>query len=327
MENKLEKVEASAAGILIGTSGFKYKHWFGTFYPQNLPGKKCLEYYGSKFPTLEASSTFHNMPEPKVMYRWRDSVPEGFIFAIRGPREVTHDRHLIGCGPTMSNFMRRVAILGDKLGPVTFQLQESEPFDPRALEAFASSLPTGFKYSVEFRSEPWYNEACYEILHKYKIASVIVGHSNKGIHTVSTTDWSHIRLSGHNPDYKQNTYSEDALRNWRGIIHDAKRPAYVYFNNEFKAFAASNATRLMDIMGLSWTPTCTSSGTYDGIAPQQISPNVSAPSVDDRATGPQDLVQDVLRDRKQLKRLKDRDLWSGDPAKDLTRNYPDSTSW
>ena len=248
------KYNLATPGVLIGTSGFKYKHWFGTFYPDGLPGRDCLAYYATKFPTVEASSTFHQMPEPRVISRWRDSVPAGFTFALRGPKEVTHVRHLSGCGPVMSAFCRRAELLGDKLGPITFQLMESENFDPRALEAFVSSLPAGFRYSVEFRSEPWYNEACYEILAKRNIASVIVGHSNKGIHTVSTADWSHIRMSGHHPDYAQNSYSNEQLMNWRGIIADSKRPTYVYFNNEFKAYAAVNALALMSLMGLQYTP-------------------------------------------------------------------------
>lgn len=266
------KSEASGGNILVGTSGFKYKHWAGAFYPQDVHGRDWLRYYATRFPTVEISSTFHHMPEPRVLKTWHDSTPDDFVFAIRAPKAVTHEAHLEGCGPLMSTFMRRVEMLGDKLGPVTFQLQSSQPFDAGLLERFAGSLPSGFRYSIEFRSEPWYNEAAYEILSDYNIACVVVGHSYMGIHTRSTADWSHIRMSGHHPDYTQNSYSDDQLRNWRGIIADASKPSYVYFNNEYKAYAATNALRMMEIVGLKYP-----SKPMADPKPRAISPDLSAP--------------------------------------------------
>jgi uncharacterized protein YecE (DUF72 family) len=290
-----KSVEAKAGPVLVGTSGFKYKHWFGTFYPQDLPGRQCLEYYATKFPTVEVSATFHSMPEPRVIANWRDSVPAGFIFALRGPKEVTHVRHLVGCEPIMSAFCRRAELMGDKLGPITFQFMESHNFDPHALEAFVNSLPHGFKYSMEFRSEPWHNDDCYAILNKRDIASVIVSHSNMGIHTIPTASWSHLRLSGHHPDYAQNTYSKEQLMNWRGIIADARKPAYVYFNNEFKAFAADNASTLMNLVGLKWGPAKEKTKTFDGPEPRRISPDVSQPSPGENE------ILDVEKDRHREK--------------------------
>lgn len=289
------EVEAAKGPVLVGTSGFKYKHWFGTFYPQNLPGRRCLEYYSTKFPTVEVSATFHSMPEPRVLANWRDAVPAGFVFALRGPKAITHDQHLLQAGPIMDAFCRRAEVLGDKLGPITFQLMESEHFDPNALEAFVMSLPHGFKYSMEFRSEPWHNDDCYAILNKRDIASVIVSHSNMGIHTVPTASWSHVRLSGHHPDYQQNTYSKEQLMNWRGIIADARKPAYVYFNNEFKAFAADNAATLMNLVGLKWGPAKEKTKTYDGPEPRRIAPDVALPNQDD--TDDLDVVKDRFRDK------------------------------
>jgi uncharacterized protein YecE (DUF72 family) len=274
----IDPAEASSK-ILIGTSGFKYKHWAGAFYPQSLPGREWLKYYAQKFPTVEISSTFHHLPEPRVINTWRSSTPDGFIFAVRAPAAVTHEMSLRGCGPLMASFMRRMELLGDKLGPVTFQLKASEPPNPAALEAFAKALPSGFRYSIEFRSEPWHSDAVADILSKYNIATVIVGHSYMGIHTRATADWSHIRMSGHDPDYKKNKYNDIQLKNWRGIIADARKPAYVYFNNEFKAFAAENAARLMEILSIK-----SGIGTEKTVSPQSISPELYGTPVDDRAT-------------------------------------------
>jgi uncharacterized protein YecE (DUF72 family) len=241
--------------LLIGTSGFSYKHWEGEFYPKDLPGKQRLAYYATKFPTIEVSSTFHNFPEFRVLQRWHDSTPHGFKFSIRGPHDVTHVRKLVDCGGIMDAFMRRLETLKDKLAVVTFQMQESAPFDPVALKGFLASLPKGFHYSMEFRSEPWYNDETYELLAKHDVALVTVGHSDKGIHAVQPATWGYMRLSGHHPDYKKNSYSEQDLKNWRGIVADSPEPTFVYFNNEYKAFAAHNATAMMDLMKVSWAPT------------------------------------------------------------------------
>lgn len=284
-----KKEAASSAGILVGTSGFKYKHWSGTFYPKDVPGREWLRYYATKFPTVEISSTFHNMPEPRVLKTWHDSTPDDFTFAIRAPKAVTHEAHLVGSGPLMSTFMRRLELLGDKLGPVTFQLLQSEKFDADVFKAFAESLPKGFKYSMEFRSEPWYNEAAYDIMRKHNIANVVVGHSNMGIHTVQTADWSHVRMSGHHPDYKQNSYTDEQLMNWRGIVADAKRPSYVYFNNEYMAYAASNAQKLMEIMAIKYK--ARPSKPRKDVGPRNVNPDSFAAPADSRSNGDDGYVE------------------------------------
>lgn len=246
-----KKIVAATSGVYIGVSGFNYKSWNGVFYPSSMPGKKRLEYYASKFPTLEISSTYYQMPEHRVLAGWDAKTPPGFIFSFRAPKQVTHINHLIDCGSTMNAFMSRLSILQDKLGVVTFQIQESLPYDGKVLAAFLASLPSGFRYSMEFRSEPWYNEECYALLAKHKVAMVTVSHSNKGIHAHQPSGWGYFRMSGHNPDYKQNFYSQADLQNWRGIIADSAKPAFVYFNNEYAAYSAKNAASLMDLMGIS----------------------------------------------------------------------------
>jgi uncharacterized protein YecE (DUF72 family) len=249
--NKLIDASRDNSGIHIGVSGFSYRSWAGVFYPAGLPGKQRLSYYATKFNTLEISASYYQMPEPRVLAGWDAKTPPGFIFSFRGPKEVTHVRKLVDCGAVMSSFMSRLSVLGDKLGVVTFQLQESLPYDRDVLAAFLASLPTGFRYSMEFRSEPWYNPECYALLAKHNVSLVTVSHSNKGVHAHQTSDWGYFRMSGHNPDYRQNFYSKADLMNWQGIIADSAKPAYVYFNNEYAAFSAKNASSLMSIMGIS----------------------------------------------------------------------------
>lgn len=250
---------AKAPGkVLIGVSGFNYKSWAGNFYPKGLPGKQKLTYLASQFPTVEMSSTFHQMPEPRVLAGWDAKTPDGFIMAFRGPKEVSHVRKLASCEDIMADFCRRLEILGDKVGPIGFQMPESARFDAVALKAFLEGLPSGFRYALEFRSEPWYNTQTYDLLNKHDVALVTVSHSNMGIHPVYPASWSCFRMSGHDPDYSKNLYTRADLMNWRGIIAEAPEPAYVYFNNEYAAFSARNAAELIDLMGLR----AESSGTY-----------------------------------------------------------------
>lgn len=321
MDNWLIKKKSSDLKdkILVGTSGFSYKHWAGTFYPDDLPGRERLSYYATKFPTVEISSTFHNFPEPRVLNRWCDSTPPGFIISLRGPEEVTHKRHLVDCNDIMSAFARRAEIVGDKLGVITFQLLESEPFDAATLKAFAAALPTGFRYSMEFRSEPWYNDEAYDILAEKDIAIVTVGHSNMGIHPKQPAAWSHIRMSGNNPDYKENSYSDEELRNWQGIIKDAAKPAFVYFNNEYKAFAAHNALKLMNILELTWEPK--TAGGWNSVTPKiygpsdgATGPNNNALPVDQRTYGPDNQVEPVRTPKRK-------DPWAKRPRR-YKQQYP-----
>ncbi len=236
--------------VLIGVSGFNYKSWTGNFYPKGLPGKQKLTYLASQFPTVEMSSTFHQMPEPRVLQGWDAKTPDNFVMAFRGPKEVSHVRKLAACADIMADFCRRLEILGDKVGPIGFQMPESARFDPVALKAFLEGLPSGFRYALEFRSEPWYTSQTYDLLNKHDVALVTVSHSNMGIHPVYPASWSCFRMSGHDPDYSKNLYSRADLMNWRGIIAEAPEPAYVYFNNEYAAYSARNATELIDLMGL-----------------------------------------------------------------------------
>lgn len=263
--------------VLIGVSGFNYKSWKGTYYPADLPGKQRLAYLAARFPTIEMSSTFHQMPDVRVLKGWDAKTPDGFIMAFRGLREVSHVRRLVDCGAIMADFCRRLEVLGDKLGPIGFQMPESARFDPVALSSFLESLPSGFKYALEFRSEPWYNRQTYDLLAEHDVALTTVSHSNMGIHPVFPATWSCFRMSGHNPDYRKNSYSKAELMNWRGIIAAAPAPAFVYFNNEFSGFSAKNAASLIDLMGL----TVQSGGTLEG---PSVGPASSGPS--SLTTGP-----------------------------------------
>lgn len=244
------RTSAQNRNVLVGVSGFSYKSWSGQFYPANLPRRQRLAYYAERFPTVEVSATAHQMPEYRVLKGWDEKTPAGFVMAFRGPQEATHERRLLGCGPLMAEFCRRLEVLGDKLGPIGFQLPESARFDPALLRAFCAALPSGFKYAMEFRSEPWYTQETYDILSEHGVALTTVSHSNMGIHPVHTTDWSYFRMSGHNPDWSKNCYSRQDLMNWRGIISESKGRAYVYFNNEYSAFSAKNAATLMALLGL-----------------------------------------------------------------------------
>lgn len=155
------------ARAYIGTQGWYYGSWVGPFYPPGTRSADMLARYARAFETVEVDSTFYQVPADPVVERWRESVPDGFLFAVKLPQEITHEKRLEGCEDTLSRFLRRIEQLRDRIGPILIQL--SPGFLPTRdntgrLSRFANALSRDFRWVVEFRNEGWLTPSTLEFL-------------------------------------------------------------------------------------------------------------------------------------------------------------------
>lgn len=234
------------AEIRIGTSGWHYKHWLGNFYPQKMPASKMLAWYQQRFDTVELNNSFYRLPKLETFQCWRDATPPDFLFAVKASRFITHNLKLKNPQNALDNFLPKLEGLGEKCGPVLFQLPPSWRVNHERLEHFLSMLPRGYRYTFEFRETSWLAEEVNEILRRHNAAFCI--YDIGGFHSPIdvTADWTYIRLHGPGAKY-QGSYSDTALRAWADRIAEWDRTLkaiYVYFDNDQVGYAAENALRL-----------------------------------------------------------------------------------
>ena len=235
-----------AGAIHIGTSGWHYKHWKGPFYPEKLPASKMLGYYVQHFDTVELNNTFYRLPSGNALTNWRDSTPPGFCFALKGSRFLTHMKKLKDPEAGIAKFFERADVLGNKLGPVVFQLPPWWECDFERLEVFLTALPKGHLYAFELRNPTWHNTHIYDLLRLHNAAFCI--HEIAGFQSEIrlTADFTYIRLHGPGGAY-QGSYGQDALGIWANRIRNWRRKlraVYIYFDNDQAAYAVANAATL-----------------------------------------------------------------------------------
>lgn len=233
----------------MGTSGWNYGHWRHCFYPPEVKQSDWLEYYSRFLPTVEVNATFYRLPRAEHVTRWRDEVPDDFIFAIKGSRYLTHTKRLGDFGEPLDRFMDLVALLGSKGGPVLWQLPPSMERDDDRLAAFAGALPGDRRHAFEFRHPGWYCQAVYDILDNAGAALCIPDHPERHRELVLTAPWTYNRLhhSG-----KDGLYSAAEVSKWGAIIDGYARDGidvYAYFNNDQNGFGIRNARELRELVG------------------------------------------------------------------------------
>ncbi|KKS03706.1 hypothetical protein A2W70_00455 [Candidatus Curtissbacteria bacterium RIFCSPLOWO2_02_41_11] len=255
--------------VYVGTSGWVYSDWKGAFYPQDLPQKKWLEYYSQHFKTVEVNSTFYHQMKPATFENWAKSVPEEFTFALKGSRFITHIKRLKPDRISVESFIESSKCLGDKLGPVLWQLPPRFKADEKRLEALlvqSSTRPRPSRDEVgkfkvksgksamlafEFRDPSWFDGSIYQVLRKYNAALVI---AESGGHwpceEVITADFTYIRFHGEGGSYAT-SYTADELKIWAKKIKKWQKAGidvYAYFNNDVGGFAVDNAKMLIDLI-------------------------------------------------------------------------------
>lgn len=236
--------------IHIGTSGWHYKHWAGTFYPENLRPKDYTSYYARFFRTVEINNTFYKLPSAATFAAWRQSVPDDFVFAVKASRYMTHMKKLLDPQEPLSRFFGSANALAHKLGPVLFQLPPGWHVNADRLRRFLALLPPHQKYSFEFRHGSWYTEEILGLLRKQNVAFCIYeldGHLSP-LHV--TASFVYVRLHGPEGKYS-GSYPEEALQQWAQRCSDWQQQGlevYLYFDNDQLGYAAFNALRLKEIL-------------------------------------------------------------------------------
>ena len=234
------------ARIRIGTSGWHYKHWVGNFYPAKLPASKMLAYYCERFDTVEINNSFYMLPKIETLAAWRDATPKNFEFAIKASRFLTHNKKLKEPENALNNFLPRAEALGEKLGPILFQLPPKWRINIDRLAEFLDALPKYHRYTFEFREPSWLTQQVYDLLRKHNAAFCI--YELAGFHSPIevTADWTYVRLHGPGGKY-QGSYSDQVMRAWTDRIADWNtklKSICVYFDNDQAGFAAFNALTL-----------------------------------------------------------------------------------
>lgn len=215
--------------IRVGTSGYSYKEWKGTFYPEDLPAAKMLAYYGERFDSVEINNTFYRMPDAKMVSKWGEQVPEAFTFVLKAPQRITHQKKLTGAGDDVKVLFDAAETLGPKLGPVLFQLPPYSRKDAVKLREFVTVLPAGRRVAFEFRHESWFDDEIYDILRQHDIALCAadtdeVTDVEKLL--VPTASWGYMRL-------RRTEYAAGEIEAWAARVQrQAWSDAYVFFKHE-----------------------------------------------------------------------------------------------
>src|SRR5690606_25091104 len=208
--------DSTPMAILAGTSGFSYKEWKGSFYPDRLPANAMLAYYASRLPAVEINNTFYRLPSAELVAGWRAQVPAGFRFALKAPRRITHVKRLADCAAELDAFLAAAARLGESLGAVLFQLPPHARVDAGRLAEFAAGLPSGTRAAFEFRHASWFAEPVYDVLAEHNFALAI---SESGPESKTdlpwTADWAYLRL-------RKPGYDGAELRAWADRLRAAK---------------------------------------------------------------------------------------------------------
>lgn len=236
--------------IHIGTSGWHYDHWRGPFYPEDLAKKEFLQFYRQHFHTAEINNSFYQLPSEKTLIDWRESVPDGFIFAVKGSRYITHMKKLKDPDQSVPPLLERIQVLGDRLGPILFQLPPRWHFNEERLQAFLESLPRDYRYTLELRDPSWLNQEAYRILEKHGAAFCIYELAGRISPKEVTADFVYIRLHGPGDAY-QGRYDRQTLAGWAGAISAWTAQGltvFCYFDNDEAGYAAQNALELQDML-------------------------------------------------------------------------------
>jgi len=203
--------------IHIGTSGWHYDHWRNVFYPQGLSKGSFLQYYAGRLSTAEINNSFYRLPSTRALINWRDTVPDGFVFAVKASRYITHMKKLKDPEKPIATFINTVKVMGDKLGPILFQLPPRWRFNQERLEGFLASLPTDYRYAFEFRDTSWFNDKTRCLLAENRAAFCIYELSGNQSPKDVTADFVYVRLHGPAGAY-QGKYDKGALSGWAGAF-------------------------------------------------------------------------------------------------------------
>jgi len=239
-----------AATIHIGTSGWNYGHWKGPFYPEDLPDQDLLSYYRKRFDTVEINNSFYNLPSESSLASWKDTVPGDFEFSVKASRYITHMKKLKDPQEPLENFMDRIETLGNRLGPILFQLPPKWNCNLDRLRSFLATLPSNHRCTMEFRDDSWWNEDVFDLLKKHNCSFCAYDLAGTQSPKELTADFAYVRLHGPADAY-EGRYGKQALAAWAGTFSAWRsdlKDIYCYFDNDQNGYAALDAADLNDMM-------------------------------------------------------------------------------
>jgi uncharacterized protein YecE (DUF72 family) len=228
--------------VFPGTSGFSYKEWKGSFYPEDLPDAEMLRFYSSRLPSVEINNTFYRMPRASLLEGWAEQVPDGFSFALKASQQITHRKRLKEAGDAVSYFLQVATTLGDRLGPVLFQLPPNLKKDLPRLTDFLAGLPRSPRSAFEFRHESWFDEEVFSALSAVGAALCWAEDEELASPHRATAEWGYLRL-------RRQDYGEAEIAAWADRIRaQTWKEAWVFFKHEDQGTGPRLAGRLLEIL-------------------------------------------------------------------------------
>jgi len=230
--------------LYVGTSGYSYKEWKGTFYPEDLPEKQMLHFYGERFRSVEINNTFYRMPKVSVLEAWAAEVPADFKFVLKASQRITHMQRLKDAGDSVAYLFKTAAALQERLGPMLFQLPPFLKKDAARLRDFLALLPAQPPVAFEFRHQSWFDDEILSMLREHR-AVLCIAEAENDLETpfVSTADWGYLRLR--RPDY-----GDPELKVWGDRVRQQNwQNAFIFFKHEDEGKGPQMAKRFLELIG------------------------------------------------------------------------------
>jgi uncharacterized protein YecE (DUF72 family) len=230
--------------FLVGTSGYSYKEWKGSFYPEKLPDKNMLSSYAQHFPTVEINSTFRRFPSASTVESWAEQVPDTFRFALKARQTITHFRRLQNAEEQIDDFINLASLLGKRQGPLLFQLPPNFKKDIPRLDAFLNYVAGRAAVAFQLQHESWFSDDVYSCLRAHSAGLCSVDDDGPTCNEIiGTTNWGYVRL-------REERYTDARLKKWIGAIRDQDwNKAYVFFKHEDVGAGPKLAARFLELAG------------------------------------------------------------------------------
>lgn len=229
----------------VGTSGYNFPEWKGSFYPPKLPSSKWLEYYGQQLATVEINYTFYRMPSAKTIAGWDAATPAGFTFVVKAPQRITHIARLKNIDDSLRFFLETVGKLNAKLGPILFQLPPNFKKDLARLSDLLTQFPADVRAACEFRHASWWSDDVYDLLRSTNTALCVADTEEGTTPLEATAGFGYVRL-------RDQGYTEESLREWVKKVQalgSAWSDAFIFFKHEEKGMGPKLAAEFVKLAG------------------------------------------------------------------------------
>lgn len=250
------RISPPEPGLYIGTSGWSYADWAGSLYPEGLPAAARLAEYANHYATVEIDSTFYGTPRRSTVERWREIVPEGFLFSAKFPQEITHEKNLVGSEEPAHTFIQTMSFLSDRLGPLLLQLPPSFTVEGMGvLEDFLSTLPEWPRYAVEVRHRSWLGSDLPELLGEQRVALTLIDYPRMPRMEEATADFVYIRWLGDRREFPEGHTRLKKDRDhdllwWADVVDrflKEGKTVFAYANNHYQNHSPSTVERFLEL--------------------------------------------------------------------------------